>query len=87
MAQTILNIRMDEDLKQTFDHVCNELGMNMTTAITIFAKKMSREKRIPFDVALDPFYSNVNMERLKKAATEVEAGKTTVHELVKIDDD
>ena len=38
---------MDESLKQDFDAVCNELGMSMTTAITILAKKMTREKTAP----------------------------------------
>ena len=50
MAQTLVNIRMDENLKKDFDNVCSELGMSMTTAITIFAKKMSREHRIPFEI-------------------------------------
>lgn len=53
MAQTNINIRMDENLKQQFDHLCNELGLNMTTAFNIFAKTMVRQQRIPFDVALD----------------------------------
>lgn len=53
MAQTNINIRMDDGLKQQFDHLCNELGLNMTTAFTIFAKTMVRQQRIPFDVSLD----------------------------------
>lgn len=53
MAQTNINIRMDENLKQQFDRLCNELGLNMTTAFNIFAKTMVRQQRIPFDVALD----------------------------------
>ena len=40
--------------------------MNMTTAITIFAKKMTREKRIPFEVSVDPFYSESNMAHLHR---------------------
>lgn len=48
MAQTTINIRMDEELKKSFENVCDELGLNMSTAMTIFAKKMSRERRIPF---------------------------------------
>lgn len=87
MAQALLNIRMDEDLKRDFDTVCEELGLNMSTAITIFAKKMSREKRIPFDVALDPFYTATNQARLAKAIAEAEAGKVTAHELVEVDND
>ena len=57
MAQTNINIRMDDKLKQQFDHLCNELGLNMSTAITIFAKTMVRQQKIPFEIALDPFYS------------------------------
>ena len=53
MAQTNINIRMDDGLKQQFDHLCNDLGLNMTTAFTIFAKTMVRQQRIPFDVSLD----------------------------------
>ena len=87
MAQATVNIRMDEDLKRDFDSVCEELGLNMSTAITIFAKKMSREKRIPFDVAVEPFYSEANQDRLAKAIAEAEAGKVTVHELVEVDND
>lgn len=53
MAQTNINIRMDDNLKQQFDHLCNELGLNMTTAFNIFAKTMVRQQRIPFEVGLD----------------------------------
>ncbi len=53
MAQTNINIRMDENLKKQFDHLCGELGMNMTTAFNIFAKAMVRQNGIPFEVSLD----------------------------------
>lgn len=78
MAQTLVNIRMDEDLKRSFDCVCNELGLNMTTAITIFAKKMSREHRIPFDVSIDPFYSESNMTALSESLEQAKNGKVVV---------
>lgn len=53
MPQTSINIRMDDNLKQQFDLLCNELGLTMTSAFTVFAKTMVRQQRIPFDVALD----------------------------------
>ncbi len=53
MAQTNINIRMDDQLKKQFDHLCSELGLNMTTAFNIFAKTMVRQQGIPFEVALD----------------------------------
>ena len=53
MAQTNINIRIDENLKTQFDKLCSELGLTMTTAINIFAKAMVRCQAIPFDVALN----------------------------------
>ena len=53
MAQTNVNIRMDETLKQQFEHLCNELGLNMSTAFNIFAKTMVRQQKIPFEISLD----------------------------------
>lgn len=53
MAQTNLNIRIDENLKEQFDKLCNELGFNMSTAVNIFAKTMVRQQALPFVVSLD----------------------------------
>jgi DNA-damage-inducible protein J len=78
MAQVLVNIRMDEDLKKSMEHTCQALGLNMTTAFTIFAKKMSRENRIPFDVSVDPFYSDRNMSAIDEAAKQVERGQVVV---------
>ena len=45
MAQVLISIRMDEELKKNMEQICQELGMNLTTAFTIFAKKMTRKVR------------------------------------------
>lgn len=88
MAQTNINIRMDKKLKEQFDLFCSNVGMSMTTAFCIFAKKAVREQRIPFEItAEDPFYSEVNMERLKKAIEDLEKGKGKEHELIEVKDD
>lgn len=56
MAQTNINIRMDEELKRQFEALCQNIGMSMTTAFTIFAKKMVSENKVPFALtANDPF--------------------------------
>lgn len=39
MSQSIVSVRMDDNLKKEFDPVCVELGMSMPTAITMLAKK------------------------------------------------
>ena len=69
---------MDEGLKKSMEHTCQSLGMNMTTAFTIFAKKMSREQRIPFEVSMDPFYSDSNMVAIDEAAEQIERGQVVV---------
>lgn len=83
MAQTSLNIRMDENLKKQFDSLCEEIGMSMTTAVCIFAKKAVRERRIPFELTADsdPFYSEENMKRLNRSVYQLETGGGTVHEV------
>ncbi len=86
MAQTLVNIRMDEELKKNMEKICQELGMNMTTAITIFAKKMTREKRIPFDVSVDPFYSESNMAHLRRGVEAINAGRGIEHDIIEVDE-
>jgi DNA-damage-inducible protein J len=82
MAQTSVNIRMDETVKRQFDDVCNDLGLNMSSAFNIFAKTVVRQKRIPFELSVDPFWSAENQEYLRGAIADLEAGKGTVHELI-----
>ena len=86
MAQALVNIRMDEELKRNMEQTCQELGMNMTTAITIFAKKMTREKRIPFEVSVDPFYSESNMAHLRRGVEALDAEKGVEHEIIEVDE-
>lgn len=81
MAQTTVSVRMDNELKKEFDTVCNDLGLSMTTAITILAKKMAREKRLPFEVSIDPFYSDENRKRLKESIAQMESTGGTIHEV------
>ena len=55
--------------------------MSLSTAINIYLKKPGREKRIPFEVSVDPFYSQENMTRLKESVAQMEATGGTVHEV------
>ncbi len=84
MAQSMVNFRMDSDLKKSMEQVCKDMGMSMTTAFTIFATKVSREKRIPFEISADPFYSESNMKHLNSVIADIESGRAilTEHELI-----
>ena len=56
MGQSVnVNFRLDAEDKKNMEQVCTELGLSMSAAFTIFAKKVGREHRIPFDVSVDPF--------------------------------
>lgn len=81
----LVSIRMDDVLKKEFDKVCNELGLSMSTAVIILAKKMTRERRIPFDVSVDNFYSPQNMAALAESLKQLENGQTVEKNLDELD--
>lgn len=88
MARSVnVNFRMDADLKKSMEEVCSEMGLTMTTAFTIFAKKVSREKRIPFEISADPFYSESNMKYLEKVISDIDAGRAKLvgHDIVEVE--
>ena len=51
VGQATFSVRMDENLKNDFDSLCEDFGMSMTTAINVFARAVVRERRIPFEIA------------------------------------
>lgn len=88
MTQAMVNFRMDAELKKKMEQACKDMGMSMTTAFTIFATKVAREQRIPFEINADPFYSEANMERLTRIVEGINDGtaKLVEHELVEVDE-
>lgn len=85
MAQVMVNFRMDEELKKNMEKTCRDMGLTLTSAFTMFATKVTREQRIPFEVTVDPFYSKANMERLEKAIADADAGiNMAEHELIEV---
>ena len=72
MAQAMVNFRMDETLKDNMEKTCKKMGLTVTAAYTMFATKVTNEQRIPFEITADPFYSERNLERLRKNAAEMD---------------
>jgi addiction module antitoxin, relB/dinJ family len=76
MEQAVnVNFRLDAAVKKNMEQVCAELGLSMSAAFTIFAKKVGRERRIPFDVSIDPFYDEHNLRYLEQKMADYKAGK------------
>ena len=44
---------MDADLKRQFEEFCDDVGLTMTAAFTVFARKVVREQKIPFEISGD----------------------------------
>lgn len=86
MAQAMLNVRIDSKDKKEFENFCKDTGMNVSVAINMYVKAVIREKRIPFEITTDPFYSETNLKRLSRAIEQLEAGSGTEHELIDKDD-
>ena len=85
MAHTVnVNIKMDEDVKKRMERACAEIGLSMSAAFTIFAKKVGREYRIPVEVSADPFYSESNIRYLESIMQDVKTGKAhfAEHDLI-----
>ena len=87
MSTTSITIRMDENLKKQAEILFEDMGLNMTTAFTIFTKAVVRQGKIPFEISADPFYSEANQNHLRKAIADLEAGKGTVHGLLEADNE
>lgn len=88
MALKTVNIRIDEKLKKDAESLFSEFGMNMTTAFTIFAKAVVRERRIPFEItASDPFYSEANIAHLTKSIEQLNQRKGKIHDIVEVENE
>ena len=70
MATTSITIRMDEKLKKQAEILFEDMGLNMTTAFTIFAKAVVRQNKIPFEITAYPFFSESNIRTLANARQE-----------------
>lgn len=77
---TTISLRFDDKTKAELDEMCDEMGMNLTTFFTIYAKRALRDRKIPFEIVapIDPFYSDKNMQQLEKSDQQIKEGKVIV---------
>ena len=52
MKSVNVNLQIDEDIKKQADKLFDDLGMNLSTAFSIFLKQSIREQGIPFMVSM-----------------------------------
>ncbi len=89
MAQTTqVSFRIDDEVKRSAEKVLDDLGLTMSAAITVFLKKVGREHRIPFELSVDPFYTESNMRYLGGIIKDIEEGRAhfAEHDLIEVND-
>lgn len=75
-----IKVKLNDDDKLKAMEALKEIGLTMSSAIQMFIAKVARERRIPFDVCADPFYSETNMNELRRRIENVKSGKSTLKE-------
>lgn len=68
-----ININIDKETKDEATEVLNSLGMNMTTAITLFLKQVIKTDGIPFEIK-NPKPTR-KLKRALKEADKIASGK------------
>lgn len=71
MAQVSVTVKTDEEIKKDFNTFCEEIGLNMSTAINLFMRAVLREKRIPFELSLLNKKSSKNLENTPPSIEEL----------------
>ena len=79
MAQATFSVRMEKDLKERFSEICDSIGMNMSTAINIFANAVVDKRKIPFDVEAPSNYNVKFMQTINAMRDEIK--KSNMKEL------
>ena len=83
MAEMVnVNFKINAEDKRMMEKACEDMGLSMSSAFVIYAKKVGREKRIPFEINVDPFYNISNIEHLKRGIKALNEGKGVEHEII-----
>lgn len=79
-----VSIRVDDAVKKRAENICSELGMSLSTATNLFYKKLISYGGIPFELKVDPFYSEENQQHLEKVIGNYQKGKSQlIHKEIK----
>ena len=82
MKASTITMRIDPTLKSQAEELCEEMGITLSTAYTMFLKAIVRTRSIPFPITADPFWSKKNQAYLAESIAELDADKGEEHELI-----
>ena len=67
MNTSLINVRLDASLKQEAEELFSSLGLNMTSAISMFLRQAVREQAIPFRVCKYPQPNATTLAAMREA--------------------
>ncbi|HEL1717188.1 TPA: type II toxin-antitoxin system RelB/DinJ family antitoxin [Streptococcus suis] len=56
-TKTRLNINVDSELKEKAGEILAEIGLDYTSAVTVFLKQLVLERKIPFELKAKKWYT------------------------------
>ncbi len=81
-----VNFRVDDTVKAKAENACAAMGLTLSSAINIFLTKVTNERRIPFEISADLFYSDEHIAMLEKRTSDIQEEKNMhEHELVEVE--
>lgn len=87
METTNFTMRIDKELKAESEELFDNLGLSMSSAITLFLKQAAREQRIPFEISMNPSNNSISYvnkkDLLKSAEKEIETNSDIYEALAK----
>lgn len=85
---TLVQVRVEKELKDKADKLFNELGLDTTTAVELFLKSAISNKSLPLKTnnkqskEQEAFYSPENIAILKQSYAKIKQGKAVRRELI-----
>jgi len=66
MPNTTLTIRVDSEIKQQAQSILSDIGLDMTSAINVYLRKIIQHEGIPFELKRTP-YNEETMQIIEEA--------------------
>jgi len=80
---TSITVRMDDDVKSQAASVVEALGLDLPTAIRMFAKQIATTRSVPLSLTLEDTDSGEGyLRKLRDSIAAAERGEYTQHDLI-----
>jgi DNA-damage-inducible protein J len=81
--------KIDKDLSERFAEVCEDMGLSVTNAITLFAKAVVKNRNLPFLMEAginEEAHKKIQEERLRRSIESLNKGEFITLDIDELDD-